>query len=611
MPAHKFRGREDYNPNQGTDLYIRKLSPGSEESEGYEVDIYENKKFQETRKVNSKKKVMEIVREYKEFYNTDRAFLNEMHLFLTYKLRNRESFMINDDILYKKANEIESKLIKLFNPITPIKVKKALDDSSIPISSQNSEQASTPTTTEDVIKKSTDIINKFIQDNKELLESEDKSKGFNAIMSWVYKFKDAITKENENGANLDIDAISDALSREFSKYDFIKETKHANDSSIVLTVEEPTDDGIDISTEEAIESLIDSLNAVSEATKSQIQSAETISDELIPTQAQEALKEMHADFSLLNAKTNEFLDFIKSNKFSGVLDDLLANWIISDNSLNLKQAKLLKEFVEIEINPKLSSFDKYKIKYAAMFHVFIDYLTSSFYDLGHKTLELCQTLIQPNVTGFLWDDFAPIITDFLGNPDSTLMDGAEEHAIEFMRHWFLTRPADKFNKVVYPQTEPTRSAAIFKEEAQQPQVQPIQNVLIITPEVIAEIQQSFTEDIKKVEVLADDFFTEYGAALDDQEITLASGKDGAEETKSIYKFLQGASYKDSAVYQSTFPMFISILSTGISAISPENVSRSLAPMSERKITKLETAGVLEAGISDRGNTYVRKIKPTE
>lgn len=112
----------------GTDIFVRKVKPGASIGEGYFVDVYDNGVKIDSLRKNIKKDVVEVIRQYKKQYHTDRAFQNEEQLHVTYKTKEQrgEQAMENiDQELIKKANLINVALQKLMTPELPIKIRQA------------------------------------------------------------------------------------------------------------------------------------------------------------------------------------------------------------------------------------------------------------------------------------------------------------------------------------------------------------------------------------------------------------------------------------------------------------------------------------------------------
>lgn len=110
-------------PGVGTDVFIRKKAPGSQVGEGYIVDIYENGVKIDTLTKENKRETIELIREFKEKYNTDRAFQNELQVHITYKTKEERGELAMtslDNQLMKKANTIQNILFRLLRPEMPV-----------------------------------------------------------------------------------------------------------------------------------------------------------------------------------------------------------------------------------------------------------------------------------------------------------------------------------------------------------------------------------------------------------------------------------------------------------------------------------------------------------
>ena len=112
----------------GTDIFVRKIGPAAHIGEGYAIDIYQSGVKIETIKLPRKKDVIELIKDYKSRYNTNRAFENEKQVHITYKTKEErgETAMHDiDSILLKKASYVGELLQKLIDPFTPIKIREA------------------------------------------------------------------------------------------------------------------------------------------------------------------------------------------------------------------------------------------------------------------------------------------------------------------------------------------------------------------------------------------------------------------------------------------------------------------------------------------------------
>lgn len=136
----KIGGRTHYE-DQGTDIFVKKIDEGAGYGSGYIVEIYDYGEKVDERKVLTKKDVRTIINEQKARYTTDRAFEEESHLFVSYRIDDIESnkFRKNKDIkvkesemnidekLYKQASKINYLLSVSKEPDTPKKIFKSAE----------------------------------------------------------------------------------------------------------------------------------------------------------------------------------------------------------------------------------------------------------------------------------------------------------------------------------------------------------------------------------------------------------------------------------------------------------------------------------------------------
>jgi hypothetical protein len=160
----------------GTDIFVRKKKPGAVVGSGYIVDIYEQGIKRDSIELSTKQKVVELVRKFKEKYNTDRAFQNEIQLHITFKHKTErgEPVMAGiDDILLKKANRLQEVLQRLIDPKLPLKIRQG-EDFAAPANPTQTQETSSDNQQMDKesVKRfiSNEIIKKFVDFVKENIE---------------------------------------------------------------------------------------------------------------------------------------------------------------------------------------------------------------------------------------------------------------------------------------------------------------------------------------------------------------------------------------------------------------------------------------------------------
>jgi molybdopterin converting factor small subunit len=195
----------------GTDIFVRKKKPGAVVGSGYIVDIYEQGAKTDSIELSTKQKVVELVRKFKEKYNTDRAFQNELQLHVTFKHKTErgDSVMASiDDILLKKANRLQDVLQRLIDPKLPLKIRQGEEMPNIgtPAPTQESTQENQDMDKEsikrfianEIIKKFTDFVKEKIEtseiptqesspitaQNKEKIKLAEADDLFNPLRKW-------------------------------------------------------------------------------------------------------------------------------------------------------------------------------------------------------------------------------------------------------------------------------------------------------------------------------------------------------------------------------------------------------------------------------------------
>jgi len=205
----------------GTDIFVRKSQPGAAVGVGYWIDIFQNGVKIDSFRVETKKRVIEIVRKYKEKYHTDRSFLNESQTHITYKTKEErgETAMNLDQELIKKANTIHSALQKLLTPLLPVKIREAeaIGESIInpraiafiPETPGQDASMSEEKIGPMIASKFVEFVSKNQpQQGQEWLKSDDL---YNPLKKWLTAIKKKINDyERMNNVQLDMNAISDA-----------------------------------------------------------------------------------------------------------------------------------------------------------------------------------------------------------------------------------------------------------------------------------------------------------------------------------------------------------------------------------------------------------------
>lgn len=205
----------------GTDIFVRKVQPGASVGVGYWIDVFQNGVKIDSFRVETKKKVVEIVKRYKEKYHTDRAFLNESQTHITYKTkeeRGETAMQSLDQELHKKANTINIALQKLLTPLLPVKIREAealgqeiINPQGINIIPET--PGNEPAMSEDQIGpmlagKFIEFVNKNQpQQGQEWVKSDDL---YNPLKKWLTAIKKKIEDyERMNTVQLDMNKISD------------------------------------------------------------------------------------------------------------------------------------------------------------------------------------------------------------------------------------------------------------------------------------------------------------------------------------------------------------------------------------------------------------------
>jgi len=201
------RARVDYS--NGTVIFVQKKAPGAEVGEGYDIEIYENAIKTQTVFRRTKKEVLDLIKKYKELYNTNRAFQNEIEVFVTFPTKEERGEPVSANIdskIEKQANRIESLLIKLFNPEIPV-INRSAEDLSNESLDQVLQQPSPSMTTTISNEEAADVI--FQKMKQFILENKDKEVDFiyNKVKGWLFKVNDRLKMYNKMSEDSQLDPI--------------------------------------------------------------------------------------------------------------------------------------------------------------------------------------------------------------------------------------------------------------------------------------------------------------------------------------------------------------------------------------------------------------------
>ena len=199
--------------NVGADIFVRKIKPGPTVGDGYLVDVYEGGIKIDTFKAKNKKQIKSIVKDYKSKYNTQRSFMNESQVHVTYRTkaeRGETAMTFLDEQLIKKANLIHTALKKIFNPYNPVIVREADIANNtvdfIPQTAGDNAPISEDMVAKNIIIKIVTFINeRQPQPGAEWIKSDEL---YNPIKKWLFSVKKTIKdQEKANGLQLDFNKI--------------------------------------------------------------------------------------------------------------------------------------------------------------------------------------------------------------------------------------------------------------------------------------------------------------------------------------------------------------------------------------------------------------------
>jgi len=201
---------------QGTDIYIKKLDSGASHGQGYSIQVYDYGQLVSEITVPTKKDVRKVIDQQKEKYVTDRAFEEESHLFVSYRIDDvesskfrtkhdiqvKESTMNIDDRLYKQASHINNLLSAVQDPAVPIKFFKKANqlfdfNGETADTSNNGEGAAEDTTAQkDTPEATAQQISERIDSYLTSMENGPRDDVFNELQKFVATVKNILNSAN-------------------------------------------------------------------------------------------------------------------------------------------------------------------------------------------------------------------------------------------------------------------------------------------------------------------------------------------------------------------------------------------------------------------------------
>ena len=226
----------------GTTIFVKKVDEGAGVGKGYTVEIYNNGTKVDTMHKDTRSETLDVIKQYKQQYNTNRSFQNEIEVFVTYpekdtvyednkaendkteiKEENKSEASMNiqqiDDILMKQAGHIEMLLYKITNPESPVKIRIAEE---MPMPNDNINASS-----ESIAK---EIFDKFVGFIKKIVDSpaDDSSKKndlYNKSKGWLFKVNDTLKKYMDTNQEVTPEAIKENLNKMMNE--FLKDPNNA------------------------------------------------------------------------------------------------------------------------------------------------------------------------------------------------------------------------------------------------------------------------------------------------------------------------------------------------------------------------------------------------
>ena len=194
----------------GTTIFVKKVDEGAGVGKGYTVEIYNNGTKVDTMHKDTRSETLDVIKQYKQQYNTNRSFQNEIEVFVTYpekdsvfeenkaenenKVENQEqkseASMNNvDAMLMKQAGYIEQLLNRITNPEAPIKIRTAEE---LPMPDDNL-NVSNESVADEIVQKLVAFAKKIIDSPAD--ESSKKNDLYNKGKKWLFAVNDLLKKQ--------------------------------------------------------------------------------------------------------------------------------------------------------------------------------------------------------------------------------------------------------------------------------------------------------------------------------------------------------------------------------------------------------------------------------
>ena len=223
----------DKDYTSGTTIFIKKDDTGAGVGAGYTVEIYNNGTKIDTMHKDTRAETLDVIKQYKQQYNTSRSFQNEIEVFVTYpekdsvyednKKDNKEEEKLEasmNNMLMKQAGYIEQLLNRITNPESPIKIRTAEE---LPMPDDNI-NVSNESVAGEIVNKLTVFAKKIIDSSAD--ESSKKNDLYNKLKGWLFKISDVIKKQESLNAEEIKKIINSKLKEITNKPEFalLKET---------------------------------------------------------------------------------------------------------------------------------------------------------------------------------------------------------------------------------------------------------------------------------------------------------------------------------------------------------------------------------------------------
>lgn len=346
-------------PGTGTDIFVHKNVPGSHIGGGYTVEIFYNGVKTDEVEKKTKKEVEDLINEHKQKYNTNRAFQNEVDVHVTYKTKQERGDTMTsaaslEKDLYTKVGRINELCNRLLDPSLPLKkYAEGLDSNFI---KQPSPLDESPQSNSSLAKQIIERIEAYFNSTE-----DDEGTQYNTVKESLGDYRNLILMAKRQGANLDLDIITDEVEKYYKENPNLIISKAASVKEDFLTdklvSKVNTSDGDPLVGDDIKKEL--SENEVKEVKMNLSAREDKTEPELKLLSILDAVAKVIEYDSFIQREAKDCWNHIRSYKGSTTLDNCISSWL-SKKSFTLVDAthiynQVLGDIESIQSNKRIAS----------------------------------------------------------------------------------------------------------------------------------------------------------------------------------------------------------------------------------------------------------------